>query len=100
MSLEIHGKRKYKSDPRLDWAFPDRMKRLKVESEKKKALEEAKRIEDEEQDRVGGSAKGENGNGSSPGGTGGSKSVRFYLSYLAQAIELTLEVSPLDRTAI
>ncbi|GJN90882.1 hypothetical protein Rhopal_003896-T1 [Rhodotorula paludigena] len=45
--LEIWGKRKFSLDPRLDWLFPERMERKRVEKERKKALEQARKEADD-----------------------------------------------------
>lgn len=63
MQLEIHGKRKYASDPRLDWCFPDRLQ-AKLEAEKKskkQAALEQKALDEQNQRMVGGSKNGSHG---------------------------------------
>ncbi|GAA5925522.1 uncharacterized protein JCM15063_005048 [Sporobolomyces koalae] len=50
MRLEIHGKRKYAKDERLDWAFPERVEKLRIEKEKRKLLKEAQEQVDKEED--------------------------------------------------
>ncbi|GAA5983297.1 hypothetical protein JCM10908_000229 [Rhodotorula pacifica] len=78
MRLEIHGKRKYATDSRLDWCFPDRLK-AKQEAEKKRKEQQAleQKLTDRENERwTGGAANGKKGgrsgqNGSGGGGSGG-----------------------------
>ncbi|GAA6024936.1 hypothetical protein JCM11491_000961 [Sporobolomyces phaffii] len=50
MALEIHGKRKYIRDERLDWAFPKRLEKLRVKKEADKLVREAREQLERERD--------------------------------------------------
>lgn len=79
MRLEIYGKRKYATDSRLDFCFPDRM-RKKQEAEKRRKDQEVlerKLLDRENKQLTGGSLRskkggrpGQNGGGGSGGGQG------------------------------
>jgi hypothetical protein len=101
MALEIHGKRKYMRDERLDWAFPKRMEKLRLRKEREKLLKEAKaKLEREEEENYeeeekrkmeGGGEKGGGSNGDRGGGGGAERkggggknyAVSFVLSFSA-----------------
>ncbi|BGP55726.1 hypothetical protein JCM8202v2_003333 [Rhodotorula sphaerocarpa] len=93
MQLEIHGKRKYASDPRLDWCFPDRL-RAKLEAEKKskkQAALEQKALDEQNQRMVGGSKNGSHGgrNGNGIGAEGFEDKAPDSLLEMAAEIEKT-----------
>ncbi|GAA5894625.1 hypothetical protein JCM5296_002912 [Sporobolomyces johnsonii] len=69
MALEIWGKRKIANDPRLDWAFPDRVKKLAEAAAQREALAQAK-LKAEEEDQA--KAKKKGGKGKGGGGGPGS----------------------------
>ncbi|GAA5893506.1 uncharacterized protein JCM6883_003541 [Sporobolomyces salmoneus] len=79
MALEIHGKRKYMRDERLDWAFPKRVEKLRARKEKEKLLKQAKEklAKDQEEEYEEGEKRkgkgGENGGGGTSSGGGGGK---------------------------
>ncbi|TKA56849.1 hypothetical protein B0A53_01250 [Rhodotorula sp. CCFEE 5036] len=76
MRLEIHGKRKYINDERLDWCFPERRDK-KVEAEKKKKEQQdlERKLMDKENEAASGSKSrarpGQNGSSGDGGGGGG-----------------------------
>lgn len=80
MALEIHGKRKYMRDERLDWAFPKRVEKLRLRKEKEKLLKQAQEkfdqqeeeaYEEDEKRKTKGTENGSGGGNRSDGGTGG-----------------------------
>ncbi|GAA5997106.1 hypothetical protein JCM5350_005383 [Sporobolomyces pararoseus] len=97
MALEIHGKRKYMRDERLDWAFPKRMEKLRLKKEREKLLKEAKEkldreaeegFEQDEERRKKNEGDHETGTGGSGGGGASGKS---YASDLAMTHAVLLE---------
>ncbi|BGP16641.1 hypothetical protein JCM10213_000443 [Rhodosporidiobolus nylandii] len=74
MALQIHGKRKHKLDPRLDWLFADRREKKEQQTKEKQALEQAKKMQKDGEDdeafmkRMKKAPKGKGADGSSGGG--------------------------------
>ncbi|GAA5822173.1 hypothetical protein JCM10212_002977 [Sporobolomyces blumeae] len=84
MQLSIYGRRKYMSDPRLDWAFPERQKKISEEAAKKRAAVEAKeKMEEEEAERAA-AAKGKGKDTDSSNGGNGSNDLAMVQSLLLE----------------
>ncbi|GAA5999891.1 hypothetical protein JCM10207_005958 [Rhodosporidiobolus poonsookiae] len=70
MAVQIWGKRKFSTDERLDWAFPERQKKRHEASEQRRAMEDVRREEMDEDERE---IEGEGRKGGKKGGEGKGK---------------------------